>query len=118
MGLARPTLVKVVRPIALVLCGAAVACASGSPPAQAPASAGASTISAGGQAEHAAATPAPLPRPKPPSPESVTIKEPGGDAADPEEAALFRQLDEPWGPRNDKDDQLLVPLPDAAHWKR
>lgn len=57
-------------------------------------------------------------RPKPPSPESITIKEPGGDAADREEAALFRQLDEAWGIRTDRDDQLGLPLPDSEHWKR
>jgi hypothetical protein len=61
----------------------------------------------------------PIPaRPKPPTPESVTLKEPGGDAEDKQEAALFRQLDQAWGQRVDKDDQLLVPLPDAEHWKR
>jgi hypothetical protein len=58
------------------------------------------------------------PRPKPPSPQSVTMKEPGGDATDHQEAALYRQLDQAWGLRSDKDDQLLVPLPDSEHWKR
>lgn len=48
----------------------------------------------------------------------MTVKQPGGDASDPEEAALFRQLDEAWGSRTDKDDQLVLPLPDASHWKR
>jgi hypothetical protein len=60
----------------------------------------------------------PAARPTPPSPESVTVKEPGGDAPDREGAALFRQVDEAWGQRNDKDDQVLLPLPDAEHWKR
>lgn len=55
---------------------------------------------------------------RPPSPESITIQEPGGDAADPEGAALLRQVNEAWGLASDKDDQLLLPLPDAAHWKR
>lgn len=57
-------------------------------------------------------------RPKPPTPASVSLKEPGGDAEDPQAAALFRQLDQAWGHRNDKDDQLLVPMPDSEHWKR
>jgi len=57
-------------------------------------------------------------RPQPPSPQSITVKQPGGDAPDREGAALFRQLDEAWGQRGDKDDQLLLPLPDAEHWKR
>lgn len=48
----------------------------------------------------------------------MTVKEPGGDADDAQQAALFRQLDEGWGPRADKDEQLLVPLPDSEHWKR
>jgi hypothetical protein len=30
----------------------------------------------------------------------------------------MRQLNEPWGNRTDKDDQLGVPLPDAPQWKR
>lgn len=57
-------------------------------------------------------------RPKPPTPSSVNVKEPGGDATDPQQAALFRQLDEAWGQRSDRDDQLLVPLPDSGNWKR
>jgi hypothetical protein len=61
---------------------------------------------------------APKARPKPPTPSSVTMKEPGGDAADPQAAALYRQLDEDWGHRSDRDDLLLVPLPDSEHWKR
>lgn len=101
---------------AFLLSGALCGCASGSRPAQDPATAGAAEDAAPGEnANVQAATKA---RPKPPSPESVTVKEPGGDAADPAEAALFRQLDEAWGQRGDKDDQLLVPLPDAGHWKR
>jgi hypothetical protein len=48
----------------------------------------------------------------------VSVAEPGGDAADPQEAALLRQLSAPWGQRNDKDDQLHVPLPDWENWKR
>jgi len=55
---------------------------------------------------------------KPPTPKTITIAEPGGDAHDPHEAALLRQLSEPWGARNDKDDQVHVPTPDWEHWKR
>jgi hypothetical protein len=54
----------------------------------------------------------------PPSAESVTREQPGGDAAHPHGAALERALGGPWGARNDKDDQLHVPLPDSGHWKR
>lgn len=55
---------------------------------------------------------------KPPSPQTVSVTEPGGDADDPHAAALLRQLSEPWGRRNDKDDQVHVPTPDWEHWKR
>lgn len=94
-----------------VLVAVVVGCASGTPPAQDPPS-----------PDSPPTGPAPVAqvkqRPKPPSPESVTVKEPGGDASDRAEAALFRQLDEPWGARTDKDDQLVLPLPDSEHWKR
>lgn len=60
----------------------------------------------------------PAPPERPPTPASVSVKEPGGDAPDPHAAALWRQLTEPWGARNDKDDQLHVPTPDWEHWKR
>lgn len=59
-----------------------------------------------------------LPPGLPPSPESVTLDDPGGNAHDPHEAALTRLLDEPWGRRSDRDNQLLVPLSDRRHWKR
>ena len=55
---------------------------------------------------------------KAPSPQTVSVAEPGGDAHDPHEAALRRQLEQPWGRRNDKDDQVHVPTPDWEHWKR
>jgi hypothetical protein len=55
---------------------------------------------------------------RPPTPTSVTIHEPGGDAEDPERAALERLLGEEWGARPDRDDQLLAPMPDAEHWRR
>jgi len=54
----------------------------------------------------------------PPKPETVTVAEPGGNARDQHWAALSREISEPWGERNDKDNQLFVPLPDAAKWKR
>lgn len=54
----------------------------------------------------------------PPSPQTITRDQPGGDAHDPHYAALRRQLDEAWRFRPDRDDQLLVPLPDAKNWKR
>ncbi|MET0790973.1 MAG: hypothetical protein ABW061_05585 [Polyangiaceae bacterium] len=53
-----------------------------------------------------------------PTPASVTVKEPGGDAPDPHSAALDRLESAPWGTRNDKDDQVFVPLPDSENWKR
>jgi hypothetical protein len=55
---------------------------------------------------------------KPPTPASITREDPGGDAHDPEEAALRRQLELPWGWRTDKDRQLIVPLVDHGNYKR
>lgn len=95
--------------------GALCACATASRPVHDPATAGATQE---GAVASPANAPAIKPRPRPPTPESVTVKEPGGDAPNAEEAALFRQLDEPWGRRGDKDDQVLMPLPDSDHWKR
>lgn len=105
----RPSYVRAL-PLAALGTGAlVVACASSAPP----------TTEAPSLEAVRADQPAPAPvRPKPPSPESITVKQPGGDAADREQAALFRQLDEGWGQRNDKDDQVLLPLPDSEHWKR
>lgn len=54
----------------------------------------------------------------PPTPSSITRATPGGDADDPEQAALLRQLERPWGSRRDKDNQLVVPLPDHKNYKR
>jgi hypothetical protein len=48
----------------------------------------------------------------------VSREEPGGDAADPHQAALERLLNEPWGWRNDKQDALHVPLADWKNWRR
>ncbi len=56
--------------------------------------------------------------PAPPAPASVTVKEPGGDAADPHAAALERLVSAPWGTRDDRDGQVNVPLPDSENWKR
>lgn len=53
-----------------------------------------------------------------PTPATVSVKEPGGDAADPHAAALERLTNAPWGTRNDRDGQVNVPLPDADNWKR
>jgi hypothetical protein len=64
-----------------------------------------------------AATP-PKPPGAPPTPATVTRAQPGGDAADPHAAALDRLLTEPFGERSDRDDQLLVALPDHENWKR
>lgn len=54
----------------------------------------------------------------PPTPASVTRNEPGGDADDPERAALTRLVDEPWGERPDFWKTLRVPLMDAKKWRR
>ena len=53
-----------------------------------------------------------------PTPATVSVKEPGGDAADPHAAALERLTTAAWGTRNDRDGQVNVPLPDADNWKR
>ena len=56
--------------------------------------------------------------PPPPTPRTVTVQNPGGDASDPEWAALDRLAREPWGIRRDRTNTLLVPLADAMHWTR
>jgi hypothetical protein len=53
-----------------------------------------------------------------PTPRTVTVQHPGGDATDPDEAALERLLAQRWGVRRDRTNTLLVPLPDATHWTR
>lgn len=63
-------------------------------------------------------TPPPQAPVAPPTPASVTRAAPGGDAPDPHAAALQRLLAEPLGERRDRDDQLLVLLPDHKNWKR
>jgi hypothetical protein len=54
----------------------------------------------------------------PPTPASITKAHPGGDAEDEHEAALKRQLTEPWRFGEDKDHQLRIPLVDAPNYKR
>lgn len=54
----------------------------------------------------------------PATPKSITLDEPGGDAADPQAEALRRQLEMPWQWGTDKDSQLRVPLVDPGHMKR
>jgi len=65
-----------------------------------------------------ASTPPPRPVGLPPTPTTVTVENPGGDAFDPELAALDRLANEPWSTRRDRDNTLLVPLADARHWQR
>lgn len=55
---------------------------------------------------------------EPPTPDSVSKEEPGGDAEDPERAALERLLTEPIRARADKLNTVEVPLADADHWRR
>lgn len=68
----------------------------------------------------AAALP-PLPAAEParePTPQSITVANPGGDAPDPELAALERLEHEPWGVKRDCYATLIVPLVDTRHWRR
>jgi hypothetical protein len=60
------------------------------------------------------------PRPPgvPPTPASVTRANPGGDAADPERAALERLLKEPWGHCDDRYGTLQLALADPKKWRR
>lgn len=64
------------------------------------------------------ATVPPRPVGLPPTPRTVTVQNPGGDAADPGWAALDRLAREPWGVRRDRTNTLLIPLADALHWTR
>jgi hypothetical protein len=54
----------------------------------------------------------------PPDPKTVTSKDPGGNAYDPQKAALDRLANETWGWRNDKRDYFHFPLSDWQNWKR
>ncbi len=53
-----------------------------------------------------------------PKPSTVTRSEPGGDAPDPQRAALLRLAKESWGWRNDKRDVVHFPLTDWKNWRR
>ena len=66
----------------------------------------------GCQAQH------PLEPPRPPTPTSVSRAQPGGDAPNPEQAALDRLDHEAWGLRPDRLGLVTVPLTDAANWRR
>ncbi len=65
-----------------------------------------------------ASVPHPQPAYVPPTPITVTVENPGGDAADPEWAALDRLSREPWAARRDRTNTLIIPLADARHWQR
>ena len=54
----------------------------------------------------------------PPTPVTISQKNPGGDADDPEGAALTRLITEPWGFRRDFWNSLHIPLVDWKNWKR
>ena len=76
-------------------------------------------VGAGCGSAPAAATAAPAPTARAaPTPTSVTSKNPGGDADDPEKAALERLASEPWGFKRDRWNTLHIPLVDWKNWKR
>jgi hypothetical protein len=75
-------------------------------------------VALSGAALGCSASAPPKPAWVPPSPVTVTVENPGGDASDPEWAALDRLAKEPWGTRRDRSDTLLIPLVDARHWQR
>jgi hypothetical protein len=54
----------------------------------------------------------------PPTPKSITPANPGGDAFDPELAALQRLVEAPFGARTDEFRTLRVPMPDWKNWAR
>lgn len=54
----------------------------------------------------------------PPTPKTVTAANPGGDANDPEFAALDRLAKEPWGFQRDFWNTLHIPLADSQKWQR
>jgi hypothetical protein len=54
----------------------------------------------------------------PPTPSSVTQESPGGDANDPEAAALDRLVNEPTLNRRDQWKTLAIPLADGKLWRR
>ncbi len=54
----------------------------------------------------------------PPTPKTITAANPGGDANDPEFAALTRLANEPWGHSRDFWNTLHIPLVDWKNWQR
>ncbi len=54
----------------------------------------------------------------PPTPKSVNAHTPGGDAADPEFAALQRLDSQPFGIKLDRFNTLRVPMTDWRQWRR
>jgi len=54
----------------------------------------------------------------PPTPKTVTAANPGGDANDPEFAALDRLAKEQWGFQRDFWNTLHIPLVDWKNWQR
>ena len=64
-----------------------------------------------------AAQPAGLPHAAP-TPTSVSKDNPGGDADDPDKAALLRLLAEPLGALTDKFETLRAAFPDWPNWRR
>jgi hypothetical protein len=54
----------------------------------------------------------------PPTPTSITKEEPGGDAFNPQIAALDRLQIQGFSLRYDASSSVLVPIPDAGKWKR
>ncbi len=59
-----------------------------------------------------------VPAPARPTPASVTREEPGGDAEEPETAALRRLVEEPVSTRVDRRSVVLIALPDGQVWRR
>jgi hypothetical protein len=53
-----------------------------------------------------------------PSPSTVSKDNPGGDADDPDKAALMRLLSEPLGTLTDKFETIRARFPDWANWRR
>src|SRR4051794_15911600 len=55
---------------------------------------------------------------RPPAPKSVSLAHPGGDASDPERAALSRLAAEPFDFKPDRWGTMNVHLADVVHWSR
>lgn len=71
-----------------------------------------------GSALGCAPPPPPKPPDTPPTPKSITVANPGGDAADPELAAMKLLERGPWGERRDRKNALRTQLADPRHWRR